>query len=1045
MPQKGLTPNRGRNTSTSSRFDRFETNDNRWSHQNQENFNGTNPGLARGGYQRGGGRKGRRGGHSTRNATAPVMQPHNGPDFVQKKRDGPPWRDQWRRGGSDLIQVTCENVQNGLKIKDYVHCSCQMCEARNRSVHIIAEAHQDIPQADMLSRIKFGLSERYGFVEEVYPLASKEPGRFIARFADSSSVGEALTMGGGNMPEQGVHVTFSPALRSKWTLSAQAPTRAVAGQSVKHNSSTTQFSPYPFGLSVPANALGISAATAMVPGMIYPPLANPVQTYNVQSWHKTGGQRALSGFVQPPKFEHSSAVRYPMTNSQHPGPGKPILCPAQFPAPTTMELEKNDTLLDEPLQTKPPAEEALDDIHQLSQGASDSPRSDGSKCTGRKARVSLPNTPTKSSHGRHDSSITTANYPAPKGDMTVGEDATTKLDSNLENKFGNRTGANTAPHPQAIPAPGVVSKEATHHRAPSAFTEHEIKERQQAWAKISMPLNPRRPKPFTPTKPNNGNAKDENLKVSNSDKHEASAAESDRSTTPTQNVTFTPDTGSVYEPSPKKPENEAPLQQARSSPSDTRSIVPATKQVICPDKTCQDENEATQAIVESSLTRSPARKDGRSSQTDVPEHDGQALHVSHSASYLEDASGIQRKGRFVKNNRSKKKKAKQTMVSQSNAPDFNIHQQIRPSSSASRIDHMVPQISQLGDSETILSPAPTNRYESQEFGLTSPIKRHHEDPEQRSTSGSFKRSKKDESIHVPASGHSQMQQNSFDESDSQDEDVRGRKGFRVGRGGSLRMGKQRRPRAIMPGSVLAQQHFEAGTPLPSTDFAFQCRSHTVSSPPGGVRGADNGAASRLNPQAQEFVSPSRPADFNKQLAVEPSDTETSGSCTLDGSATHTPKQEKSSKTGRRNTKTPLRDDLVTSAVTDTTPKHRRALSEVVQKDSLKKGKGQASQKEAKKTPSKNSKRGKGKERAVTVSAKPEKIENKREMTQGTPRTPEHQETKGKNPGLINDDWPTLPASRDRAQSKPQTPSIWGAKTKTTGDDGGIGQGSPVTK
>jgi hypothetical protein len=80
-----------------------------------------------------------------------------------------------------------------------------------------------------------------------------------------------------------------------------------------------------------------------------------------------------------------------------------------------------------------------------------------------------------------------------------------------------------------------------------------------------------------------------------------------------------------------------------------------------------------------------------------------------------------------------------------------------------------------------------------------------------------------------------------------------------------------------------------------------------------------------------------------------------------------------------------------------------------------------------------------------MNAKPEKIETKREMTQDTPRTPEHQETKGNNPGLINDDWPTLPASRDRAQSKPQTPSIWGAKTKTTGDDGGVGQGSPVTK
>jgi hypothetical protein len=591
-----------------------------------------------------------------------------------------------------------------------------------------------------------------------------------------------------------------------------------------------------------------------------------------------------------------------------------------------------------------------------------------------------------------------------------------------------------------------VSKEGSHHRAPSAFTEHEIKERQQAWAKISMPLNLHRPKSSTPTKPNNGNIKDENLKVPDSDKHEANVAGSDRSTTPTQNVTFTPDTGSVYEPSPEKPENKAPLQQARSSPADTRLIVPATEQVISPDKTRQHENEAAQAIAESSLTGSPAHKDGQPSQTEEPNHDGQDIshHVTHSTSHPEDASSTQRKGRFVKNNRSKKKKAKQILISQSNASDYNIHQQTQPSSSAPRTEHMVPQISQLGGSEKTLSSAPTKQYESQESGLSSPIKRHHEDTELRSASGSFKRSKKDESIHVPDSGHSQIQQNPFDESDSPDEDARGRKGFRVGRGGSLRMSKQRRPRAIMPGSVLAQQHFETDAPPTSSDFAFQCKSHTASSSPG-VRGADNGATSRLNPQAQEFISPSRPADFNKQLAVEPRDTETSGSCTPDGSATHTPKQEKSSKTGRRNTKAPLRDDFVISTMTDTTPKYRRALSELVQKDSLEKGKGQVSQKEAKKTPSKNSKRGKGKERAVTVSAKPEKIETKSEMTQDTPRTPEHQETKGKKPGLINEDWPTLPASRDRAQSKPQTPVIWGAKTKTTGDDGGIGQGSPVTR
>jgi hypothetical protein len=96
-------------------------------------------------------------------------------------RDGVPWKSRWRREGSDPVQVTCQNVQDGYTIKDYVPCSCQMCEARNRSVYVAAEAYHDISIVDMQSRIKFGLSERYGLVEEVYTLPSKEPGRFVVR------------------------------------------------------------------------------------------------------------------------------------------------------------------------------------------------------------------------------------------------------------------------------------------------------------------------------------------------------------------------------------------------------------------------------------------------------------------------------------------------------------------------------------------------------------------------------------------------------------------------------------------------------------------------------------------------------------------------------------------------------------------------------------------------------------------------------------------------------------------------------------------------
>ncbi|KAM0356147.1 hypothetical protein ACHAPU_000542 [Fusarium lateritium] len=1045
MSQKGLTPNRGRINSNASRLDRFEPNDNRWPQQNQENFSGANPGFCRGSYQRGAARRGRRGGHNPRNATAPVMQPHVGSDIVHRKRDGTPWRDQWRRGGSNLIQVTCENVQNGLTINDYVPCSCQMCEARNRSVYITAEACQDIPQADMLSRIKFGLSERYGFVEEVYPLPSKEPGRFIARFADSCSVGEALTMGGGNMPEHGISVTFSPALRSKWTLSAQAPTRAVSGQSVDHHSSIAHFSPYPFGLSV-ANTSVAATNTLMPPRMIYPPMANAVQTHNAQIWPKNGGQRALSGFVQPQTFGHASAVRYPMTDFQQIVPGKPIRDSTQVHTPTTTHVEKYDTFVDEPLQTKPPAEEALDDIHHISQGVSGSPRSDGSKSTALKARVSLPNTPSKTSHSRHDSPTTMADYQVPIVKAHLGRNSTIGLDENLGSGRRNRGEADTVPRPKAMLASEATSNY-THSRVPSAFTEHEIKERRQAWAKISMPLYPRRPNSFTPTKPGSGNTKDANLGVIKVDKLETTAIGSDRSTTPTQNVTFTPDTGSVHEPSPDKSRDTISFERSQSSPSAVHSIVAGEERESAPEEPRQHGAQAPHNVAEFSETAIASLKfqGEHSSQVDAHKSNEQSVYLQEACpnSRPESPSGTQTKGRPTKTKKSKKKKAKHTVLPQSNALDHSTHQQ---TSSVPRFDHMVAPTSKASDRGDSFGPAPGSNFGSQQSGASTPIKRHHEELEQRSVSGCFKRSKKHESTHETVSGQSQLQQNSLDESDSPDGGARGRKGFRIGRGGSLRMTKQRRPRAIMPGSVLAEQHHEAQTPPPSSDFAFHCQSHSALAGSSGVRGADNTAISRLNPQAQEFVSPSRPAEFIKHLATEPSDNETSGSCTLGGSATHTPGQvgdnSKSVNIGLTNTESPLCDDSVSSTMTDLTPKHRRARSEMVQQDTPQKGKGPVSQAEAKKTPAKNSKRGKGKERAATAGSKSEKVRNKHEITPDTPRTPKQQDTKVRNPGLINDDWPTLPAQRDRAQSKPQTPSIWGTKTQDTGESG---KGSPFTK
>lgn len=254
---------------------------------------------------------------------------------------------------------------------------------------------------------------------------------------------------------------------------------------------------------------------------------------------------------------------------------------------------------------------------------------------------------------------------------------------------------------------------------------------------------------------------------------------------------------------------------------------------------------------------------------------------------------------------------------------------------------------------------------------------------------------------------------------------------------------------MIPSSMLAGERFDAQAPPPSTNFAFQCQSLPESDDSPNLRDHGNGARSRLNPEAREFVSPSRTTSLSKGPVANLRAGEAPSSGTVNESAVkHVQTDEiirEVPKAADDDTcETTLQDEKGPSAVTSQTPKRRRGISEAVQKGTPRKEKGPAHQGEGK-TPAKSSKRGKGKERAVTVSAKADKAEAKVKKVQEMPQTPENQGGKVKKPGLIDDDWPSLPASRERAQSKPQTPLIWGGKTKSTQDDGGLEQGSPVTK
>ncbi|KAF9772937.1 hypothetical protein IL306_009324 [Fusarium sp. DS 682] len=971
LPQRGPITNRGRNVSNSSRNDRLDSDDVRWSHQDYENSNGGNAGFGRGAFQRGGGRKGNRGAYNRRNATAPVTQPHTSSDFGQKKREGTPWKDSWRKG-----QTECQNVQDGLPTKEYVPCDCPLCEARNRSVYIIIGEYQGINVSDMLARLKYGLSERYGYVEEVYPIASKEQGRYIARFVESSSVGEALTMGGGSMPEQGISVTFSPALRSKWTLSEQAPTRPGPSRVIGQNPAAAPFSPHTFGLSMLRNAPSAAAVPQMMPGINHPVVVNHGQAHNTHIWPASGGQRSVSRFVQPPASGITSAVLQPAYNPQAFFSEQPILAPAQVPVPPTAHLEKESMPSHEVLQTKPPSEEALDVICHVDQKYAASPRSDGSKYTRVKARVSLPSTPSTKASPTPEETPTKPNE-TEEGPVCVDpatnhhtEKPVKALESQGEAKL-------TSCHQAKLVSQSNESKN-SHSRASSIFSENEVKERLQAWAKISMPLNPHRPRSATPIKPN------------------SVAIENDRN------------------PRVAKSDNRAPQSEVPVASSTTGNATGKVEQSNHPNV-------------------------GQSQEQDVPTY---RYSPNHKQEY---DSGTLPKGKGKNSKKAKKKKSKQSLEPQTNVSDVHTVQQ-NQSSPAPQSSHMEPQTVHVGSEGFGFGKNHGAYVESQGSGSSSPIKRHHDEAEQRSASGSAKRSKKHGKNHEVSSDQSQPQP-LFDESDSPDEDERGRRGFRMGRGGSLRLGKQRRPRAMFPGPMLAEQEFDAQTPPPSSDFAFQLQSLPVPDSSQSLPGHENGATSRLNPQAQEFVSPSRTA--SKEPVAKLDGIKPSGSDAVNDSYVQLDETDESIpesfKAEHDACEAPQHNEKAPSARDSQTPQHRRAVSEVAQKETPRKGKGHAHQGEGKKTPAKNSKRGRGKERAVTLNAKPDKMDSKGDKAQVMPQTPENRGGKVKKPGLINEDWPSLPASRERAQSKPQTPSVWGGKTKSTKDDGGIGQGSPLPK
>ncbi|KAM0439638.1 hypothetical protein ACHAPT_000730 [Fusarium lateritium] len=881
------------------------------------------------------------------------------------------------------------------------------------------------------------------------------------------------------MAEKGITVTLSPTVRSKWMSLATNNNLEAAIPPPVQAQMALGFPSHPSHPPMAMGHPGTFAASHVLPGPVYSAAGNMQvmpQEFVPQPFFAHDAQfasRGASAFIRPPFFEQPHTVAQPAIHAQRFYPQEQRIISTPFEtapiagSPATRP-EKDKVSPNETLQSKPPSEEALDETHDVEQDGFTSPRSNRSEGSGVKARVSLPSTPLKPAQSPQ-AQLTVHTPPQPPAEVIAGGiERQPSNDTKVETETETQAGAETTIQPKSPPVP-EDSGPTNHARVPSIFTEDQIKERRQAWAKISMPLNPRKSKPTSPTKNHSPAIKDSGLQVPQCDWLEANISNGSDVSSPTQVQTYTPETGSVYEPSPEKLSDETtqcrekvdrpatPLNQAagteavsngqlsesviqppQAKPTDTSSTgealakgkQPKSSRVAAiqePGQGYTSSRDSVSSTPTKENTIKPLQKGGESS-----------MSALQSDNIPDPSTENQTKGKSRKYK--KKRKGKQYGDSQANTSRPPIPQEWVPVAEADGMTGF--HATHVATTE----PEAPTRFGGQESGSPSSGKRHHEDGNQQSSPGSTKRTKKYDSNLGSARDNQVAPPWAFDESDSPDEGVRGRKGFREGRGGSLRIGKQRRPRALMPQPTLTEQHVDNQDSPPSSDFVFE--SPKLSAPNGSsslMNGAKTSTKSRLNPRAQEFVSPSRPAGDGttksgkssplKDLNIK-SQENTSGP--RDGGDTS---NFKPSETGADKHGALLR------GASELSLKHHRALSEGTKKENRNNETG--AQGDGRKSSGKGKKSGKGKDRAVTSGARmDDKVGTKQEKKQVTPQTPERKGGKDKKPGLVvNDDWPSLPGPRDRAPSKPQTPSVWSAQKKatTSGEECGSGQGSPQKK
>ncbi|KAH7158167.1 hypothetical protein B0J13DRAFT_190199 [Dactylonectria estremocensis] len=1052
--QQSLDVSRASSVSVGLQINRTERNEPHWPHNNglprNGNFNAVPPIVDRGTGRNGtrAARGNRRGGYNQRNATVQVTQQHQGDQRpTHNKRDGTPYSvNTFRRqtvGHQPPNPFPCRNSNSGLNGIEYLHCTCDDCNQRNRSVHVLVKGATPNQQLlDLQTRIKFGLGERFGKVDAVFPVPSKDFAMFIVRFSLEYSVSEALVAGGGDMAEIGISVTISPVVRSKWINRPHggvAPTNGSRDLALQHPPLSSPIATnQPHSMSY-LDAAGVSHAAHSTQN-----LGLPVHLPHVQIIR---GEYSGQPYVSAGHFPHAAFARTSFSNpTYHAGQHLPSREQAQNQG-RRMSSSHRETSFGSRASLLKKVEVPQPKASKGKENGGGKEQAKGSaqakECKPSKAKHTMSSKTTETSSNETGSCC---------ADQIVLGDGKVN-DRQLE-------AANNAPPEESLPTLAADSIPGVHRedhnspsRVPSIFTDQEIKERRKAWARISMPIGPRKVK-TCPTSANDIMETKESASKSALDGKSIIASER---SLPSQSSIFMPDTGSTPELSPNRGSAASSLTQKGISFSGR----------LCDEttaKTLQSKPTKGPSVMHSKHKQGTSGRESRQSDrsgqdssfsTPTSPHLHMAatkpseLHRGHQARSGSDQPQPGEGPRKSRKNKNKKK-AKQGEHSQqaSTTPSNPAMAQAgrskespqQPGTPSQGVQNTAKAVSKETCSQKTIS----------EVRPLSPGKRYREDSTQRCGSTSAKRTKPDGDEDSSVKGSRPPTPNDPHQTQVINEETRGRKGYRVGAGGSLRMGKQRRARPLLTEPSVAEQHLNTQVAPPSSDFGFECPSmaqlqgstcmtgDTEKEKPAAPR-----VQSQLNPAAKDYQSPSWDLDYKPPTKAE-------NNTAFDNAKEVSLPQPQKADNARQESpaeSTPTEDKkeptlLNDAAPTDSASPGTRKPSKSPKLDKGKskgkgkgKGKGKTAPDEDKTVVAKNMK--------APVEDKAAPTEDKATPTKKKaeePHTPNRASAQRKA-NLDNDHWPSLPPPRDRAASKSSTPSLWGAK-KTGGSSR---QSSPGNK